>query len=441
MKYPFLSGVMILWRNVKIMPLKIQNVLPRSLASKKGIKSGEILLSVNGNPLRDFIDLQYYSGESYLACEVQNPEGKLRIVEIIRQDNTALGIEPEPYQHACCHNKCVFCFIDQMPPNLRSTLYVKDDDYLFSFVFGNYITLTNLSEQQFQRIIRQKLSPMYISVHTTNAELRKSIMGYRKEFDLLSRLRLLSTNGISIHAQIVLVPDWNDKAELIRTLDDLLDPSLQIMSVGIVPVGLTKHRDHLSRLRTLTDAEAVEVIRTIDDYRCNHHLDWLYASDEIYIQAKLPIPEDDYYGDYPQIENGIGLISLMLQHWKLKKRKFINEVKKKGKPLIFVTGFSAAEYIRAIAEDITKKAECCPVTVVPIINNFMGESVTVSGLLTWFDIKQQVVQTGNEIIVLPGNIFNHDGITLDGFTQLQIKEHWCADILIIDPLFEDWEWL
>jgi putative radical SAM enzyme (TIGR03279 family) len=423
------------------MPLLIQDILPRSLASKKGIKAGDILLSINGNNIRDFIDLQFYGSDAVLECELQRLNGESYFVEILRKDTTTLGIEPEPYKHRCCGNKCVFCFIDQMPPDLRDTLYSKDDDYLFSFVFGNYISLTNLSQEDYNRILKQRLSPLYISVHTTNPDLRKSMMGYKKDFDLLAKMQQLSKAGIQMHCQIVLVPQWNDKEELKHTLDDLTQPDLNIASIGIVPVGLTRHRKHLSELRNLTTTEAKSVVNLINDYRQKLNTDKIVCSDEIFIQSGYPIPDGTYYDDYPQIENGIGMINFMLENWKANRRQFLKEVRKKNRPIRMVTSIIAQDYIRVIASEITKKAECCPATVHPVTNHFMGKNVTVSGLLTFKDIKAQVVPAPDEIIALPGNIFNHDGITLDGFSQLDIKEYWNRDILIIDPLFEDWEWI
>jgi len=423
------------------MSLIIQDVLPRSLAAKKGIKSGDKLLSINGHAIRDFIDLQFYSADAYLDCELETSEGECRNIEIIRKDNTALGIEPEAYNHVCCKNNCVFCFISQMPPALRDTLYIKDDDYLYSFVFGNYISLTNLTKTEFDRIIEQRLSPLYISVHTTNPDLRQKMMGYQGNTDVLASLTKLSKHGIQIHCQIVLVPDWNDKAEFKRSLDDLVNPRLNICSIGIVPVGLTKYRKHLPKLRTFTSEEAKAIIDLTQEYRLKMNSAYLFCADELFINAGLPILDVEYYQDYPQVENGIGMISLMLENWKEKRRAFLRELRKKNKPLRIVTGVSAAGYLELIAAEITKKAECCPAAVQPVVNHFMGESVTVSGLLTFTDIKAQVVPQGDEIIALPGNIFNHDGITLDGFSQLDIKEHWQKDILIIDPMFDDWEWM
>jgi len=423
------------------MPLIIQEILPRSLAAKKGIKAGDKLLSINGHDIRDFIDLQFYGSDTLLDCEFETKDGVRSNIELIRNDKTSLGIEPESYVFENCINNCVFCFIDQMPPSLRKSLYAKDDDFLYSFVFGNYVSLTNLSDADYKRIIEQRLSPLYVSVHTTNPVLRKKMMGYEMDFDVMKRMKELSKAGIQMHCQIVLVPGWNDNDEFTRTLDDLLKPKLNICSIGVVPVGLTRFRHNLEKLRIFTPKEAGQIIKITEHYRKQHRIEHLYCSDELFIQANVPIPECHYYQDYPQIENGIGMICMMQENWKEKRRNFLREVRKKNQPLRMVTGVSAVGYLEPIASYITSKAECCPVTVQPVVNNYMGKTVTVSGLLTFEDIRAQVKPKRNEIIALPGNIFNHDGITLDGFSQLDIKDYWKHDILIIDPLFDDWEWI
>jgi len=423
------------------MPLLIQEILPKSLASRKGIKAGDKLLAINGHDIRDFIDLQFYGSALSLDCDLEKKDGEHTKVEIVRNDRTALGIEPDTYSFENCINNCVFCFIDQMPPTLRNSLYMKDDDFLYSFVYGNYISLTNLNDKDFERIIEQKLSPLYISVHTTNPALRRKMMGYDMDFDVMEKMSILSKAGINLHCQIVLVPGWNDKDEFKHTLDDLLKPELNVLSIGVVPVGLTKFRKNLPKLRILTPEEAKETISITEEYRNKHGIDYLYCSDELFIQAGISIPECDYYHDYPQVENGIGMVCLMLENWKDKRRSLLREIRKKNKPLLIVTGVSAESYLEDIAAYITEKAESCPATVHSVKNSFMGESVTVSGLLTFEDIKTQVKPKDNEVVVLPGNIFNHDGITLDGFSQLDIKEYWQKDILIVDPLFDDWEWI
>jgi putative radical SAM enzyme (TIGR03279 family) len=423
------------------MPLFIQDILPRSLAAKNGLKAGDKLLSINGHDISDFIDLQFYGTEGMLKCELESAAGERNCVEILRNDKTSLGIEPVSYTNVNCINNCLFCFIDQMPPGLRETLYIKDDDYLYSFVFGNYISLTNLSESDYERIIAQKLSPLFVSVHTTNPALRRKMMQYPVELDILDSLRRLSRADIQLHCQMVLVPDWNDGKELQRSLEALLQPDLNVLSIGIVPVGLTNFRTGLTQLRTFTPEEAGAALDITERFRHKQRNACICCSDEFFILAERPIPESVYYGDFPQLDNGIGMVRVMLENWKDKRRAFLREVRKKNHPLRLITGVAAAYYLEQIAAEITRKAECCPATAQAVVNDFMGPTVTVSGLLTFGDIRAQVQPAENEIVALPSNIFNHDGITLDGFSQLDIKEYWQRDILIIDPLFDDWEWI
>jgi len=422
------------------MPLVIQTVLPRSPAAKAGLAGGDKLLTINGHAVNDFIDLQFYSAAELLHLEVLNRTGTIRCIDLVRQDGIALGIEPEAHRIAVCQNRCIFCFVDQMPPHLRKSLYLKDDDYLYSFVFGNYISLTNLTKSDFQRIMRQKLSPLYISVHTTHASLRKSLMGYQTDFDILPALQKLSRSGIQFHLQIVVIPGWNDGDELDRSLRELLSPQLNTLSIGIVPVGLTKYRRHLTHLRLPTSREAAGIISRVDALRATGH-EICYCADELYVHANLPVPESDYYGDYPQLENGIGMLRLLLDNWKLKRRRFLKDLKKRAKPLRLITSVSAFSCLELIAADIVNRLENQMVSVHKIENNFMGKSVTVSGLLTFTDLKEQISSVEDEILAFPANLFNHDGITLDGFTQLDFKEFWQRDILIVDPLLEDWEWI
>ncbi|MGC9361629.1 MAG: PDZ domain-containing protein, partial [Candidatus Syntrophosphaera sp.] len=249
------------------MPLKIVSVQARSPAAKAGIKKGDTILGINSMPVNDFFDLQYYSNDYQLSFELLDPEGNLRIATLHRQPGRSLGIEPESHTLSRCQNNCVFCFIDQMPPGLRKSLYVKDDDYLYSYVFGNYITLNNLEQADFERIIAQRISPLYISVHTTDNALRRKMMRHKAEFDILASLRLLAENGISYHLQIVCVPGYNCGRQLQKTLADLLDGSLSTLSIGVVPVGLTKFRDALVPLEPFDARLAGETLSIIESSR------------------------------------------------------------------------------------------------------------------------------------------------------------------------------
>jgi putative radical SAM enzyme (TIGR03279 family) len=423
------------------MALIIQSVLARSLAAKAGILPQEVLISINGNRIQDFFDLQYHSSDYELNLELQDLEGAVRNIQILRERNKPLGIEPETYHCRFCQNRCIFCFIDQMPPQLRDTLYVKDDDYLYSFIFGNYITLTNLRNQDFQRIIDQHISPLYVSVHTTDSGLRKLIMRYRQDFELLRWLKKLSSKGIEFHFQIVLVPGFNDGEALKESIRTLLHPKINSLSIGLVPVGLTKYRDNLPEITPFDPAKAQTVLDTAAELSVELGSNIIYCADELFVLADQPIPPSEYYQDYPQLENGIGMLRLMLENFRKKRSAFLKELKAKDRDLVFVTGLSAHKTLMEMSDYLNRKLDSERVRVLPVINNYLGQKITVSGLLTFKDIVQQVKVSPATIVALPNNIFNQDGLTLDGFGQIDLKEKLGCEVLVIDHLFEDWDWI
>lgn len=423
------------------MPLAIQDVLKRSLAASFGLKAGDVLLRINGMPIEDFFDLEYYASDYELNVEYTDGDGKPAFVRILRQTNRPLGIEPEPYKHHFCQNNCIFCFIDQMPPNMRGTLYNKDDDYLFSYVFGNYITLTNLSPAEIKRIVTQRISPLYISVHTTDNELRRSMMRYRTDIDLLKLLGKLSRNGISFHTQIVLLPGINDGEALEHSIRDLCSKKLNTLSIGIVPVGLTDHREKLTPLSPFDRDGAIRAIDLIDRLRSELSADYIYAADEFYVLAEREIPDIDYYGDYPQLENGIGMISLMMQNFKRKRPAFIRELQKKNCRGLMLSSISAFPYVQRITDQINARFPE-PVLRCKAINNLaFGKHISVSGLITASDVNAQQDASPDEAIILSSNMFNSEGHTLDGVHQIELKTILDRELLIIEQLFEDWDWI
>ncbi|MCK4695482.1 MAG: DUF512 domain-containing protein, partial [Candidatus Cloacimonetes bacterium] len=325
-----------------------------------------------------------------------------------------------------------FCFVDQMPANLRKTLYIKDDDYRLSFAFGNYITLTNLSQKDYDRIISQKLSPLYISVHTTNPQLHKRTFRYKQNFNILKKLEYLSDNGIELHTQIVIIPHWNDCYELENTLKDLTSPYLKVLSIGIVPVGITKYRKSLTKISKVSSELAEQLLGISQKYSRT------YCSDEIYLLADRELPNQYFYNDYPQLENGIGMLRLFSENWKNNKEKFINEIKKNDKKLVFVSGKLAYNFISEITNEInhilSNKAR-----VFSITNNFFGETITVTGLLTASDILSQLSIEKGEIIVISSNVFNDDGYTLDNVHKKKLKYKLKSNLLIVDEEFFNWE--
>jgi len=423
------------------MAILIQNVLPRSLAAKNDIKSGEKLLSVNGQPVNDFLDLEFYTSDYEFELEIMSTEGISRKVKIQREEKSFLGIEPEPYKIRYCENACIFCFIDQMPPELRPTLYIKDDDYLYSYVFGNYITLTNLDETDYARIINQRITPLYVSLHTTDNALRQKIMRPSKQVDALSVLKKLSRHGIGFHIQIVCIPGINDGEALKQTLKDLHDPEINCLSIGIVPVGLTKYRKNLDAIIPYNRQTATEILALIDEARKEYNSTIIYPADEFYILAERDIPDEDFYADYPQLENGIGMLRLTIQTYKQKKRGLLKELRKKPVNYLMISSVCAQNVITRIAEDLNKRLENQFIRVQVIHNDFFGPDISVCGLITYSDLWQQLAPQAGETIILPASIFNNEGETLDGKDHLTFQETWKNPILLIDQFFEDWDYL
>ena len=286
-----------------------------------------------------------------------------------------------------CRNRCMFCFIDQMPPAMRETLYVKDDDYRYSFLFGNYITLTNLSDDDWNKLESMRLSPLYVSVHTTSGPLRQQMMKNPRAAHIMEDLQRLKQAGIQVHTQIVLCPDLNDGQELVKSINELADLYPSVQSVGIVPVGLTGHRDKLPHLRTFTAQEARELIEEVNQwqntFRSRFGIGFVYLADEFYVKAGIPVPPADYYDAYSQIENGIGLIRLFMDDWQEIKRDLPNQID--PVQVFLITGESARTVMQTVAEDLNR-VKGLGVEVIAVPNQYFGGGVTVTGLLTGTDI-------------------------------------------------------
>ncbi len=413
------------------MPLRIKTVSPDSLASDFNIKPGDQIISINDNFITDFIDLQFYSADEELDIQLQNTNGKYKI-HIHNDWSRIFGIIPEAHNCTQCVNNCIFCFVDQIQPDFRDTLHIKDDDFRLSFTYGNFITLTNLTSYHMQRIFQQKLSPLYVSVHTTDPELHRSILRYSIEFNIYERLKQMIDHGIQLHTQIVVIPDWNDKANLKRTISDLNNLGTNILSIGIVPLGLTNWRKHLTPLRPVEIKEAKEIITSASGYPRT------YCADELFILAEKEIPPEEYYDDYPQLENGIGMIRLLQENWKFNKQDFLAFINSFPEILVFITGVSAFQFINAISVEINRENPGKTRTV-EVQNNTFGSTVTVAGLLTAKDIKEQVMIAQNEIIVFSSNLFNDDLFTLDNISLDELKQFYGNKLLLIDEEFNNWE--
>ncbi len=377
------------------MAVKIAYVKPESLCGKRGITAGFVLLSVNGHAINDVLDYRFYADVKRLNIEFENLCGEPITLHLKSTgDIEDLGLDFETYlmdkQHSC-KNKCIFCFVDQMPHGMRPSLYFKDDDSRLSFLFGNYVTLTNMTEADIDRLIEMHISPVNISVHTMNSVLRVEMMKNPRAGDVLKYLQRLADSGIDINAQLVLCPGYNDGAELDFSLNELYKLGKSIVSVAAVPVGLTKHRDGLCEINGFDKQSASRVIEQIDEFNKAHYNDigrnFAFAADEFFLKAEIPVPECDYYDEFRQLDNGVG-------SWALTKQEFIESLTdcecNKNLNVALITGVAAAPLMKELSEMLMAKFSSISVDVKAITNNFFGNSVTVAGLVTASDIREQV---------------------------------------------------
>lgn len=423
------------------MALKIVDISPGSLAAKAGLEPGDELISLNGQELRDEFDLSYYSAVHTILLKLRKASGEVCEVKLIRRDGRPLGIEVQPYKHKNCQNNCIFCFIDQMPRGLRRSLYQKDDDYIFSYVYGNYITLTNLSDAEIERIIAQQINPLYISLHTTDANLRQHMMRSRHPVPPMSLLSRLSAGGISFHLQIVLVPDVNDGLALQNTINDLMLADFDILSLGIVPVGLTKYREKLTPLKPFDGLGARKLLQAVKQWRRMYATEIIYAADEFYVLANQNIPDYRYYNDFPQIENGIGMLRFTKNEYQMMRARFRKELRDSQAPAALVTSRSAARLMQWIVYDLNRTPQPYPVRLLVINNDFLGEHISVAGLITFSDLAAQVKLKPQETLILPQSMFNGEGLTLDGASIQDLKTQFGTKVLLVDQFFESWDWL
>ena len=408
---------------------EIKTVLPGSIASELELVPGDVLLSVNGKEIEDILDYHYLTNEEYLTVLVRKPDGEEWELEIEKEFEEDLGLEfTEDLmdQYRSCRNQCIFCFIDQMPPGMRETLYFKDDDARLSFLQGNYITLTNMSDKQIDRIIFYKLSPINISIHTTNPELRCRMLNNRFAGTALEKIDRLCRAGITMNGQIVLCKGYNDGEELKRTLRDLENYVPEMQSVSVVPVGLTKYRDGLVPLEPFDREEAREVLALIGEYqeyyKSRYNTRLVFASDEWYLTAGEEIPEADFYENYPQIENGVGMIRSLLDEF--------TEAFSRAKPdsacrdVALATGRLMAPILRRLFEVLPDKFPNTRVTVYDIRNDFFGESITVAGLLTGRDIIAQLtgLPAADRLLLPSALLRSSENVLLDDVTVSDIEK-------------------
>lgn len=408
----------------------IEKVVEGSIAEELDIEPGDILVSINQSKVKDIIDYKYLISDDFVLVTIEKKDGELWDLEIEKEYDEDLGIvftNPLIDKARSCRNKCIFCFIDQLPKGMRETLYFKDDDSRLSFLQGNFITLTNLNDDEIQRIIDYRLSPINVSVHTTNPELRVKMINNKRAGEILNILKRFSKAQIEVNCQIVLVPGVNDGEELRRTLDDLSKLYPNVKSVAVVPVGITKYREGLFKIQVYDDNNANELLDLVGEMQ-NKFLKklntrFVFASDEFYAITGRKLPSYDEYEGFPQYENGVGMMRLFSYEIDEELKNIKGEIKV-NKEYIIATGALAYKFMKSISDKIMNKISGLNLKIVPIKNDFFGHSITVSGLVTGQDLINQLKSyDATEAIIVPKSMFKKgEEIFLDNITREDVEK-------------------
>lgn len=407
----------------------IKEVYPGSIAEELEIEPGDVLLSINDQSIEDVFDYRYMIKDEYIEVLIRKPDGEEWALEIDKDYDDDLGIEFENQlmsDYKSCSNKCIFCFIDQMPPNMRETLYFKDDDSRLSFLQGNYVTLTNMSDHDIDRIIRYHLEPINVSFQTTNPELRCEMLHNRFAGEALKKVDRLYEGGITMNGQIVLCKGINDGEELERSIRDLMKYAPQLQSVSVVPVGLSKYRDGLYQLQPFTKEDAKEVLHIIHKWQKKAYeefgIHFIHGGDEWYILAEEELPEEERYDGYLQLENGVGMLRLLMNEFEDGYESLNGD--EIDREVSVATGFLAYPYIKRMADRIMEKYPKSKIHVYGIRNDFFGELITVSGLITGQDLIGQLKGKAlGEKLLLPCNMLRiEEQDFLDDVTLQDVKD-------------------
>ena len=403
------------------MPVRITDVEPGSLADDLGWRPGDQILAINGESVQDELDLRFKASEERFVVKVRL-SGDLREQAVARDLGEPLGADFEEFRIKTCGDDCVFCFVDQNPTGLRDTLYFRDGDFRMSFLYGNYITMTNLRDRDMQRIVEQRLSPLYISVHCTTDEIRRRMMGHRTQQDrLMEKMTFLREHGIDMHAQVVLVPGFNDGDALVKTVEDLYAMHDRMLSLSIVPVGLTGHRRGLTELRPLTRDEARALAEQVRAWQARFRDEigrgFVYLSDEMYLLAGLDFPEEDDYDGYPLMENGVGMSRDFLNELDY-QRDYLPDALPEPRKVTLVSGTLTAPLLETRIAPMLRAVENLEVEVVTAENLLLGDVVTVSGLLnfkSFYAALRPLADAGRlgDLVLLPPDCVNFEGLFLD----------------------------
>lgn len=420
--------------------VKVEEHSPARLA---GLEEGDRLLEINGSCFYDLLDYYYLCADTHLVLKILK-NGTPMLLNVDKGYDDALGLEfssPTIGPLRRCHNNCIFCFIDQQPPHLRSSLFQKDDDYRLSFLHGNYITMTNVNKGELRRIIRRSISPLYISIHATNPELRRAMMGNRAAGRIMNQLNLLAGGGITMHGQVVICPGYNDGAVLLKTVRDLARFYPRLKTVALVPVGLTRYRDHLTPLRPVTSQSARQIVKTFSGwqkrFQKKHGTPFVYLADEFYLLSGSPLPPHHHYGAYEQLENGVGLLRLFLndlESWKNQPEP-VNITAKKT--ISCVTGKGAAPFLQLFMDELAK---------VPLLkshlhvlsNHFWGGNVNVAGLLSGSDLLSglQGKELGEILFITSAMLKEGSELFLDGYSLAEVSAALKTKIIPVESLLE-----
>ena len=444
--------------------LKIIDIDPEGTALEIGIETGDEILSINGHAVPDMLAYRYLIANEDVTLLIKKKAGILIDIDLEKDEDDDLGIIPPVMPVRRCNNKCVFCFVTQMAPGLRKTLYVKDEDYRHSFLHGNYITLTTLKEEDYERIITERLSPLYISVHSTDDELRRFLLGNKKAPPIMESIMRLVDGGITLHTQAVVAAGLNDGNKLLETVEDLAALYPAVASLAVVPAGITKHREGLYPLKTFTKAGAAKLLDSLEplrkQWRKNFGEAFVYPSDEFYIKAGRDFPKDKEYDGYPQIDNGVGLVRDFLTEWNREKKRLKSpsfslrkekEAKRNGetkidagvkaKKIILVTGESFAPYLKEAISSLFPSPPAgegrvggISLTVLPVKNELLGHTVTVAGLLCGRAIINALKGKKADAVIIPAvTMRDGAGVFLDDLTPYDVEQKSGIKVVLVDP--------
>lgn len=407
-----------------------------SPAERAGVRTGERLISISGQPVEDVLDYRFFGYDADPELELESPDGSRRTLRVKKSEAEELGLNFETYlmdEPRPCANHCLFCFVDQMAPGCRDTLYFKDDDARLSFLMGNYITLTNLSPREAQRIIDLRISPINVSVHATDPRLRSALLGNKAGGESLEYMKRFGRAGIVMNGQIVLCPGYNDGDQLQRTMEDMA--AWGFASCSVVPVGLTKFREGLSKLRPVDQTLANQIIEQVDAFgeKClkQYGSRMFFCSDELYLRAGRPLPEEDYYEDYVQIENGVGMLRSLISEFEAGLRLEAGPVK--ASPYTIATGVSAQPFLQELADKARERTGAAG-QVIAIVNDFFGRTIDVAGLVTGGDLIAQLKGKAlGERLLIPINMLRHGGdVFLDDLRVPDVEQELGIPVTVVE---------